>query len=122
VLSRLREHLPSGPGRVLVVVADDDPGARQAAERLAEFAAEERLTLKVWEVDASRPTVPDEAVPGVLAVVTTGTRTGWELVGITEACSDAGHEVLGVVVTHLTQRLALETPEPHEEPALVGAE
>lgn len=121
VLSRLREHLPSGPGRVLVVVADDDPGARQAADRLAGYAAEERLTLTVWEVDATRPIVPDQPVPGVLTVVTAGTRTGWQLVGITEGCSDAGHDMLGVVVTHLTQP-AVEEPEKLEEPALVGAE
>jgi capsular polysaccharide biosynthesis protein len=120
VLSRLREHLPPGPGRVLVIVADDDPAAKATAERLAEFAKEDRLELAVWEVDATRPTVPDEPVPGVLAVVTAGTRTGWELVGMAESCADAGHEVLGVVVTHLTQP-AVEERQVDEEPALVGA-
>jgi capsular polysaccharide biosynthesis protein len=120
VLSRLREQLPSGPGRVLVVVAAGDPGARVVAERLGEFAEDERLTLTVWEVDPSRPIVPDEAVPGVVAVVTAGSRTGWELVGIAEACADAGHEVLGVVVTHLT-RPAADAPQPQQEPALAGA-
>jgi capsular polysaccharide biosynthesis protein len=120
VLSRLREQLPSGPGRVLVVVAAGDPGARVVAERLGEFAEDERLTLTVWEVDPSRPTVPDEAVPGVVAVVTAGSRTGWELVGIAEACADAGHEVLGVAVTHLT-RPAADAPQPQQEPALAGA-
>jgi capsular polysaccharide biosynthesis protein len=120
VLSRLREQLPSGPGRVLVVVAGGDPGARVVAERLGEFAEDERLTLTVWEVDPSRPIVPDEAVPGVVAVVTAGSRTGWELVGIAEACADAGHEVLGVVVTHLT-RPAADAPQPQQEPALAGA-
>jgi capsular polysaccharide biosynthesis protein len=123
VLSRLRERLPSGPGQVLVVVAADDPSARTAASRLGEFAEEERLKLAVCEVDAALPTVPDEAVPGVLAVVTAGTRTGWELVGIAEACADAGHEVLGVVVTHETrpaEKQTLSAPEP--EPAMAGAE
>lgn len=122
VLARLREQLPSGPGRVLVVVAADDPGARVVAERLGEFAEDERLTLTVWEVDPSRPIVPDEAVPGVVAVVTAGSRTGWELVGIAEACADAGHEVLGVVVTHLT-RPAADAPQPdqEQEPVLAGA-
>jgi capsular polysaccharide biosynthesis protein len=118
VVSRLREHLPAGPGRVLVVVASDDPAARVAAGRLGHFAEETRLDLVVWEVDAARPTVPDEPVPGVLAVVTAGTRTGWELVGIAEACADAGHDVLGVVVTHRT-RPAAEEARP--EPELVGA-
>lgn len=120
VLARLREHLPPGPGHVLVVVADDDPTAKVAAERLAAYAEEERLDMTVWAADPARPTVPDELVPGVLAVVTTGTRTGWELVGIAEACADAGHEVLGVVVTHPTK--PAETGEDAEpEPALAGA-
>lgn len=125
VLSRLREQLPSGPGRVPTVVASDDPEAHAAATRLAEIAASlHRLELTVWEVDAARPTVPDEPVPGVVVVVTAGARTGWELVGITEACTDAGHEVLGVVVTHRT-RPADEIAEPsvpEPEPAMAGAE
>lgn len=116
VLARLREQLPTGPGRVLVVVANDDPTALQGASRLAEFSAAERLDLRIWQVDATRPTVPDDAVPGVLAVVTTRTRTGWELVGIAEACADAGHDVLGVVVTHRTRY-----EEQVREPALAGA-
>jgi hypothetical protein len=105
---------------VLVVVADDDPSAKVAAARLTTYAEEERLDLTVWEVDPARPTVPDELVPGVVAVVTTGTRTGWELVGVAEACADAGHEVLGVVVTHRTKPAAAEE-EAEPEPALVGA-
>ena len=120
VLARLREHLPPGPGRVLVVVAEDDPSARVAAARLGAFAAEERLELSVWEVDPKRPTVPDEPVPGVVTVVTDGTRTGWELVGITEACADGGHEVLGVVVTHRTKP-AVDEADAEPEPALAGA-
>jgi capsular polysaccharide biosynthesis protein len=120
VLSRLREHLPPGPGRVLVVAGADDPAAQAAAERLATYAEEERLDLSIWEVDPTRPTVPDELVPGVLAVVTAGTRTGWELVGIAEACADAGHEVLGVVVTHRTKP-AQDEADAEPEPVLAGA-
>ncbi|WP_376706483.1 Wzz/FepE/Etk N-terminal domain-containing protein [Actinophytocola algeriensis] len=119
-LSRLREHLPPGPGRVLVVVAKDDPAARRAADRLGAVAAESRLALQVVEVDADRPVVPDEAVPGVLVVVTTGTRTGWQLVGIAEACRDAGHEVLGAVVTRRARPLE-QVPDRPAEPALAGA-
>lgn len=121
VLSRLREQLPSGPGKVLVVIAGDDPLAGVAAARLRELAEENRLRLVVWEVDATRPTVPDDPMPGVLAIVTAGTRTGWELVGIAEACADAGHGVLGVVVTHPTKAVASADEAPRE-PALVGAE
>jgi capsular polysaccharide biosynthesis protein len=120
VLSRLREQLPTGPGRLLAVVAADDPEARVVAARLAEFADEVRLTLAVREVDPARPTVPDEAVPGVVAIVTAGSRNGWELVGIAEACADAGHDVLGVVVTHRTEPAADE-PQPEREPVLAGA-
>ncbi len=117
-VSRLREHLPPGPGRVLAVVGHDDAAARRAVARLADFAAESRLTVQLVEVDPDRPTVPDEAVPGVLVVVTVGTWTGWQLVGLTAACADAGHEVLGLVVTHRTRALVRETPA---EPALAGA-
>jgi capsular polysaccharide biosynthesis protein len=124
VLSRLREHLPPGPGRVPTVVASDDPEARIAATRLASVAARvHRLELTAWEVDPARPTVPDEPVPGVVVVVTAGARTGWELVGIAEACADAGHEVLGVVVAHRTRPVEDEAPAEREpKPALVGAE
>jgi capsular polysaccharide biosynthesis protein len=116
VLSRLREHVPPGRGRVPVVVADDDPAAALAATRLGELA--DGLTLTVWPVDATRPAVPDDAAPGVLVVVTAGTRTGWELVGIAEACADAGHALLGAVVTHRTLPAATDA---RPEPALAGA-
>ncbi len=117
-VSRLREHLPPGPGRVLAVVARDDAAARRAVHRLADFAAESRLAVDPVEVDPDRPTVPDEAVPGVLVVVTAGTWTGWQLVALTAACTDAGHEVLGLVVTHRTRALVRETPA---ERVLAGA-
>ncbi|MFC4859088.1 exopolysaccharide biosynthesis protein [Actinophytocola glycyrrhizae] len=120
-LTRLREHLPPGPGRVLVVVAKDDPAARRAADRLGDVAAAGfRLSLRVTEVDADRPTVPDDAVPGVLVVVTAGTRTGWQLVRIAEACADAGHGVLGALVTHRARPFE-RAPDQPAEPALAGA-
>jgi len=121
VVTRLREHLPTGPGRILVLVADDDQEARTAADRLAEFGSETRLGMRVEAVSAARPIVPDDGVAGVLVVVTAGTRTAWELVGVTEACTDAGHELLGVVVTHLTQPVD-EAPRAHADPVLAGAQ
>lgn len=120
VVSRLREAVPPGPGRVLVVLADDDPAAKRAADRLGDIADETRLGLRVVEVTPARPTVPDDGVAGVVVVVTAGTRTAWELVAVTEACTDAGHELLGVVVTHLTQAVDAEE-EPKADPVLAGA-
>lgn len=60
-----------------------------------------RTVLRVVDVSAARPTVPDCGhVSGALVVLTAGTRTAWELLGIAEACADAGHQVLGAFVTH----------------------
>jgi hypothetical protein len=121
VVARLREHLPTGPGRVLVLVTADDREAAAAAARLAEYASETRLGMRIEAVSAARPVVPDDGVAGVLVVVTAGARTAWELVGITEACTDAGHELLGVVVTHLTQPVD-EAPSAPADPVLAGAQ
>jgi capsular polysaccharide biosynthesis protein len=131
VISRLRESTPSGPSgvlpRVLVVVPDDDRAARRAAERLARTAAAgpARATLRVVEVSAQRPIVADANVSGALVVITAGTRTGWELVGIHEACTDAGHDVLGVVVTHRTRPVGqdgpIEAPEVPVDGVMAGS-
>lgn len=60
-----------------------------------------RTVLRVVDVSAARPTIPDSGrVSGALVVLTAGTRTAWELVGIAEACADAGHRVVGAFVTH----------------------
>lgn len=57
------------------------------------------IELTLVEVDATRPAVPESRrARGAIVVTTVGTRTSWELVGLTEACADAGHEMLGVVV------------------------
>ncbi len=106
VLARLREHTPAADtvSQVLVVVAKDDETARHAANRLMRTATDDtvRVQLAVVPVAAERPVVPDGNA-GVLVVVTAGTRTPWELVEITEACTDAGRRVLGVLVTHRTR-------------------
>lgn len=55
--------------------------------------------LKIVSVDAARPTVPDcDDVSAALLVVTSGTRTAWELLAIAEACHDAGHAVKGTLI------------------------
>jgi hypothetical protein len=60
-----------------------------------------RTVLRVIDVSAARPAVPDcGRVSGALVVLTAGTRTAWELLGITEACADAGHQVVGAFVTN----------------------
>ncbi|MEU8289834.1 polysaccharide biosynthesis protein [Streptomyces pseudogriseolus] len=97
VCGRIRELVP-GARRLLLVVADDDPVALRAAERLAEEAGGDPL-LRVTEVSAEAPLVPDrEEESGVLVVLGAGSRTAAELAGIAEACADAGHDVVGVVL------------------------
>ncbi|MBK1784119.1 exopolysaccharide biosynthesis protein [Prauserella cavernicola] len=100
ILAKLPEH-----ERVLVLAADDDAGAQAAAARLVTTAERgpggPRATVRVVDVSAGRPTVPDPSeADGVLVMLTAGSRTGWELVGIAEACADAGHRVVGAVVTY----------------------
>jgi capsular polysaccharide biosynthesis protein len=58
-----------------------------------------RTTLHVVDVAVDRPVVTDEpGVSGALVVLTVGTRTALELVGVADACADAGHEVIGAVL------------------------
>lgn len=97
-----------------VLVASDDAIAYRAAERLAVMAAADGgPELRVVDVHAGRPVVPDrDSVCGILVVLTLGTRTAWELVGIAEACADTGHEVLGAVVTYRRPRRTGAAPAP----------
>ena len=60
-----------------------------------------RTVLELVEVSPAMPTVPDvDDVTGVVLVTSAGTRTAWELVGLNQACADAGHQVLGAVLVH----------------------
>ena len=112
VLTRLRERPGAMPEPVgaLVLVPSDDAVAHRAAERLADMAgAEGGPDLRVVEIHAGRPMVPDaggpsDSVSGVLVVLTPGTRTAWELRGIAEASADAGHKILGAIIAHRTTR------------------
>ncbi|MFI1536229.1 Wzz/FepE/Etk N-terminal domain-containing protein [Streptomyces anandii] len=107
VCARLRDQLPP-PRRLLVVVPDGDDIARRAAGQLAAEAdrgpapsssSKGYPALRVVEVSASRPTVPDRgAEAGVLVVLSAGSLTAEELAGIAEACADGGHDIVGVVV------------------------
>jgi len=94
---RVLARLAVGPRDILVVVSDDDKTAKLAAHRLAELSD---TPLEVFEVSPTRPTVPDAGPDsGVLVVLSTSTRTAWDLVGVAEACADAGHEIVGAVLT-----------------------
>ncbi|KUL62754.1 Wzz/FepE/Etk N-terminal domain-containing protein [Streptomyces sp. NRRL S-1521] len=104
VCARLRERLPA-PRRLLVVVPEDDETARRAAGRLVTEAESGPSAgggdplLRVVEVPASQPVVPDrDTESGALVVLSPGSRTPEELAGIAEACADGGHEVVGVVL------------------------
>ncbi|GGS13858.1 membrane-bound polysaccharide biosynthesis protein [Streptomyces aureoverticillatus] len=55
--------------------------------------------LRVVGVSVSQPLVPDRGTEsGALVVLSAGSWTAAELAGIAEACADARHEVVGVVV------------------------
>jgi|GEM_PF-2841962 len=106
---RLLDRLgQGGHQRVLLVVSDGDEPALAAAEQLAALSGEDtggghrvRTVATVARVMAGSPTVPG-GDGGVVVVLSPGTRTGLELVGIAEACEDAGRDVLGAVVVHRT--------------------
>ncbi|MFH8727411.1 polysaccharide biosynthesis protein [Streptomyces termitum] len=97
VSARLRNRLPV-PGRLLVVVPEGDATGRRAAGLLLAETGEE-LTARVAEVPVGRPMVPDrDGESGALVVLGAGQWTGSELTAVAEACADAGHELVGVVV------------------------
>lgn len=97
VCDRLRDQLPA-PRRLLVVVPDGDEIARRAAGQLVTEAKNGPL-LRVVGVSVSQPMVPDrDTETGALVVLSAGSWTAEELAGIAEACADAGHEVVGIVV------------------------
>lgn len=119
VLTRLR----STPPPVLVVVPQDDPTAQSAAARLTALAGTDGPRLRVVEVSPTRPTVPDRegGASAAVVIVTPGTRTAWELVAITEACADAGRQVLGTVIAHRTVPRTPVTTQPDKDPAMAGS-
>ncbi|MGW0869262.1 Wzz/FepE/Etk N-terminal domain-containing protein [Streptomyces sp. NPDC002740] len=98
VCARLRDRLPS-PRRLLVVVPDGDEIARRAADQLVAAAGSDPL-LRVVEVSVSEPMVPDHdnGESGALVVLSAGSWTAGELAGIADACADAKHEVVGIVL------------------------
>jgi capsular polysaccharide biosynthesis protein len=114
---RLVSRLPHR--RLLVVTVDGDHAARKAAERIAGLA--DRWFTPVT-VSPARPVIEDTDADGVLVVSSLGSRSAWELVGIAEACADAGLAVVGTVLTHPVRptrtRPAASARKDHE--ALAG--
>ncbi|MEU6809313.1 polysaccharide biosynthesis protein [Streptomyces sp. NPDC046831] len=97
VCARVRDRLPA-PRRLLAVVPEGDETARRAAAQLVAAAGGDPL-LRVVRVSVSRPMVPDrDGESGALVVVSAGGWTAAELAGIAEACTDAGHDVVGGVL------------------------
>ncbi|MDX2681910.1 Wzz/FepE/Etk N-terminal domain-containing protein [Streptomyces sp. NY05-11A] len=97
VCARVRDRLPA-PRRLLVVVPDGDEIAYLAAGQLAAEAGGDPL-LRVVEVAVSRPMVADRDLEsGALVVLSAGNWTAGELAGLAEACADAGHEIVGIVL------------------------
>ena len=96
------EHL-DGPRPMVRSTADPHPPGDGTVLRLAELSP-------------AMPNVPDVAdTTGVVLVTTAGTRTPWELVGLTNACVDAGHRVLGTVIVHRS-RPAAKPARPQTPP------
>lgn len=121
VLSRLGDG--SGLFRhVVVLVADDDPTARAAAAQLLAAAAPGPTELRLVVTAPDRPTLPHaDDVSGVLVVLSTGTRTGWELVEIATACADAHHQVIGGVVAHRARQATQQPSVSAGDQALAGS-
>ncbi|MFE4545818.1 Wzz/FepE/Etk N-terminal domain-containing protein [Streptomyces sp. NPDC056785] len=116
VCARLRDQLPS-PRRLLVVVPDGDTIARRAAGLLVTEAGGDPL-LRVVEVPVSDPMVPDRGTEsGALVVLSAGSWTAAELSGIAEACVDAKHEVVGIVLAGPVRARTTRSAGPPEEAA-----
>ncbi|MEV6641989.1 exopolysaccharide biosynthesis protein [Amycolatopsis sp. NPDC051371] len=121
---RVLARLATGPADVLLLVAEDDRTGKLAAGQLAELADRLSVPLRIFEFAAGRPTVPDAGPgSGVLVVLGAGSRTAWELVRLAEACSDAGQEIVGAVLTHPVRPSAPEAEPVAEAPekALAGS-
>lgn len=105
-------RLAAAAGDRVVSVRTDDPQLTAAVEReVAEgglrpadvgWEATNRASgtvLRVQAVAAAQPTIPsDSDAWGAVVVMTAGTRTGWELVAVAEACRDAVLPLRGALV------------------------
>ncbi|MPY82678.1 MAG: exopolysaccharide biosynthesis protein [Actinophytocola sp.] len=101
--------------RLLLVAADDDPLARRAVARLAMAACAQntrRTAVRIAHIDPADPMLDYSSdVSDAVFVVSPGTRTGWELIGIAMACADAGHPLAGSVIAKRVKQ-----PKPAQQP------
>ncbi|GAA1366105.1 Wzz/FepE/Etk N-terminal domain-containing protein [Streptomyces beijiangensis] len=126
VCARIQDRRPH-PRRLLTVVPQGDEIALRAAEQLVAVAENdpspssssgERPMLRVVEVSVDRPTVPDrDTESGALVVLSAGSWTAEELSGIAEACADARHEVVGIVVADRVRALPARSAGPPADDA-----
>ncbi|MHC5256285.1 Wzz/FepE/Etk N-terminal domain-containing protein [Streptomyces sp. UC4497] len=120
VCARIRAQLAS-TRRLLVVVPDGDELALRAAGQLVAEAKGDPV-LRVVVVPVDRPVVPDRgAESGAVVVLSAGSWTAEELTGIAEACADARHEIVGIVVAgpvRVRPTGSAEQPPDHATPAL----
>lgn len=116
-LPRVANTAGNGSGGLLLVVAEDDAPARLAAEELAKRAGPVAVTMVV-RVSPARPVVPD-GDSGVLVVLTSGSRTGWELVDLAAAAEDAGHPLRGAVLVHRTRPAPAQRARDPEDTAVL---
>ncbi|MFI0730786.1 Wzz/FepE/Etk N-terminal domain-containing protein [Streptomyces sp. NPDC021225] len=119
VCARLRDQLPA-PRRLLVAVPDGDEIARRAAGQLVAEAESgpSPTMLRMVGVSVSQPMVPDrDNESGVLVVLSAGSWTAGELAGIAEACADAGHEVVGIVLAGTVRARPTRAADRPRDPA-----
>ncbi|WP_431984462.1 Wzz/FepE/Etk N-terminal domain-containing protein [Streptomyces qinglanensis] len=117
VCARLREELPAAPRQVLAVVPEGDVLGRRATEQLAAEAGSDPALAAV-DVSVSRPLVPDRGTAsGAVVVLSAGNWSAEELGGVAQACADAGHQVVGVVVAEpVRARLQRSAGRPARHP------
>lgn len=124
VCARLRDQLPSSQC-LLVVVLDGDETARLAAGQLV-TEAESDPVLRMTEVSVAQPMVPDrDGESGALVVLSAGSWTAAELAGVAEACADAKHEVVGIVLAGMVRAGSARSagrPRDAATPALAVAD
>ncbi|MBC9717412.1 polysaccharide biosynthesis protein [Streptomyces sp. TRM66268-LWL] len=122
VCARLQEQLPLTSGPLLVIALDDDGVGRVAAERLAAEAGGDPA-LEVVVVSGERPLVPDHTTEsGALVVLGAGSRTAAELTAVADACTDAGHGLLGFVLAGTVVSRASGGPSEGRVPAMAGGD